>query len=469
MLSQSIDTELDLTSEQSEAVLAAFRLGAAAPGNSNEGSVVWTYQIADSALDFLGAGETVTVTSTVEIDDGHAGGTDTLDVSVVLHGSNDAPTVNALNEGSEISVIDPDLSITATTLVRAADGGFLVVWNQPVDGGDGQGIMARRFSADGAPLDDAFTVNDDAGDQVLNPSGGNAALFGEQVFVVYQQSAGGNYDVYGQLFHPEFGVEDAPISISIATGGTNQIQPKVIAVENGDLLVYWSVPDGGDADVVGKILHHDGQQWVVGNEFLISQDNSGYNSEASLTLLDNDHILAVWQHAQGGSQEIQARTFEVEDTAASGFSTPFTVNTETADLQSLPTVATLYDGSVVVTWSSTGNDIDDNSGYGVFGQRFQADGVTPMGEEFHISTTTSGDQLRSTVTPLENDGFAVAWEDTSNHEVNAQRFDYDGVKIGGELQLNQNSEPNQLGPDIVGLAGGGFAAVYRSAELEPGR
>src|SRR5207248_2298067 len=60
-------TVLSLTPAELSAIEQAFAI-APAPGNSNGGSVGWSYSIADSALDFLAAGETVTLVSTVLVD-----------------------------------------------------------------------------------------------------------------------------------------------------------------------------------------------------------------------------------------------------------------------------------------------------------------------------------------------------------------------------------------------------------------
>lgn len=57
--------------------------------------------------------------------------------------------VNTTLEGSQIS---PSVAL-------APDGGFLVVWGSPQDG-DGAGIVARRFAADGTPLSDEILLND---------------------------------------------------------------------------------------------------------------------------------------------------------------------------------------------------------------------------------------------------------------------------------------------------------------------
>jgi VCBS repeat-containing protein len=56
------------------------------------GSVDWTYKVTDSAITFLAVGETLTVTYTVTVDDGH-GGTASQLVTVTITGTNDAPTI----------------------------------------------------------------------------------------------------------------------------------------------------------------------------------------------------------------------------------------------------------------------------------------------------------------------------------------------------------------------------------------
>ena len=48
----------------------------------------------------------------------------------------------------------------------------------------------------------------------------------------------------------------------------------------------------------------------------------------------------------------------------------------------------LNDGGFVVTWSSNGQD---GSGYGIYGQRYAADG-TAVGSEFLINQITAGFQ-----------------------------------------------------------------------------
>lgn len=86
----SLGHAFQLTNSQIAAFENAFLIVPEA-GNTNNGKIDWGYTIGDSALDFLGLGETITITSTVEVDDGHGGKID-QNVTVTVNGADDAPT-----------------------------------------------------------------------------------------------------------------------------------------------------------------------------------------------------------------------------------------------------------------------------------------------------------------------------------------------------------------------------------------
>ena len=64
--------------------------------NANDGSVGWSYDVADSKLDFLAAGETLTLTYTATVSEG-PGNSVTEPITVTITGTNDAPTIAATN------------------------------------------------------------------------------------------------------------------------------------------------------------------------------------------------------------------------------------------------------------------------------------------------------------------------------------------------------------------------------------
>jgi VCBS repeat-containing protein len=72
--------------------------------NTNVGTVDWLYSIPDSALDFLGVGESVIVTTKIQLDD-HHGGTVTQDIAVTINGANDSPLAHPDNASAQKGTI----------------------------------------------------------------------------------------------------------------------------------------------------------------------------------------------------------------------------------------------------------------------------------------------------------------------------------------------------------------------------
>lgn len=89
-------------------------------------------------------------------------------------------------------------------------------------------------------------------------------------------------------------------------------------------------------------------------------------------------------------------------------------------------VASRSDGVLMVTWHSCLTN-GDGSGCGVWGRAFRENG-TPVGDEFIVPTTTSGDQTNPSVAPLGTDAFVLVWKDDS-----AQAPDVAGSAIRGRI------------------------------------
>ncbi|WP_158228783.1 VCBS domain-containing protein [Bradyrhizobium sp. Y36] len=95
------------------------------PGASSRGSVGWTFTLDDNnpVLQSLAEGQTITQVYTVTVDD-HHGGTVTQDVTVVITGKNDAPTVTSSAAAATGKVIEDaglTLSIDGTLAIQDLD------------------------------------------------------------------------------------------------------------------------------------------------------------------------------------------------------------------------------------------------------------------------------------------------------------------------------------------------------------
>jgi len=87
-----------------------------------------------------------------------------------------------------------------------------------------------------------------------------------------------------------------------------------------------------------------------------------------------------------------------------------------------------------------------------------------VGAEFTANSTTAGFQWFQHIAPLSGGGFVIAWSDGVSDDsgvgITAQRFDADGAKVGGEIQINNLVLSNQYDPSVAGLASGGFIATW---------
>jgi len=114
-------TQLTLTPTEVSALEAALSLQHT--GNNN-GTVGWSYSIADGTLDFLAQDQTVTVVSTITLDDGH-NKTDTTKVTVTITGANDAPTLDTPTAGTlkDTAATDSFTDLTGQLVGHDADSG----------------------------------------------------------------------------------------------------------------------------------------------------------------------------------------------------------------------------------------------------------------------------------------------------------------------------------------------------------
>ena len=97
----------DVTSQLTAAELAAIKaveiplLLQSDPNNTNVGSATWTYSLADGAFDFLAAGETLTLTYLVRVDNNYAPSNETAfkTITITITGTNDTPVVTSAPQG----------------------------------------------------------------------------------------------------------------------------------------------------------------------------------------------------------------------------------------------------------------------------------------------------------------------------------------------------------------------------------
>jgi VCBS repeat-containing protein len=400
--------------------------------DDGESSVIeYSYTVFDG---MQGVDQTATITITGT--DGEPGpGTGDIQVNTYTTGDQRGPSVAALS-----------------------GGGYVVAWRSEGQDGDDDGIYFQRYNTDGSELGDETLVNTTwEGRQwqsdVCGLTGGG--------YVIAWRDGGDTSDdnIYLQRFD-ESG-EKVGSETRVNTTTTNyQSLPQVAGLNDGDYVVIWSSSwDGSYNGVYAQRYDADGN--TVGGETRVNTTTENYQTPNAITPLNDGGYLIVWSSREqdGDGNGVYYQRY---DSSGITVGNETLVNTTTVDSQWGASAAALSDGGFVITWSSYEQDGSD---YGIYHQRYDVDG-NPVGSETLINTITSNQQDFSDVTGLSGGGYVVTWlsmfQDGSAFGVYSQRYDADGNPLGTETQVNTTTEGDQNGCSIIAINGGGYIVTWES-------
>jgi hypothetical protein len=338
-----------------------------------------------------------------------------------------------------------------------ADGNFVVVWTSPGQDGDGLGVFGQRYAADGTPQGSEFQVNTfTLGDQ-QNPA---VAMDRNGDFVVAWTSVGqdgsGN-GVYAQRYNADGQAQGSEFRVNQVTAN-NQQNPSVAVDHDGNFVVAWAseFQDGSGFGVYARVYSAAGDP--VGDEFRANfyTTNGQFNPSVAMDSVGN--FVISWssfgQDTSGWG--VYQRRFN-PDGVPQG--TELRVNTYTTGNQLHTKVAMDSDGDFVVTWMSY---TQDGSGWGIYGQRYNAAGA-PQGSEFRVNTHTLNAQVDPTIAMDDDGDFVITWnsanQDGSGFGIYARRYDRQGTPQGDEFLVNTHTTGDQRYSGVAMDAVGNFVVV----------
>ena len=279
---------------------------------------------------------------------------------------------------------------------------------------------------------------------------------------------GSEFGVYLQKF--DAGGEKVGIEQHVNTYiDGSQTNPQSTALQNGGYVIAWtsgSYDNGQDGSRDGVYLQRfDANGEKVGIEQQVNTYTDGYQSAPQITALQDGGYVVTWQSSEqdGSEYGIYLQRFSADGEKV-GYEQQ--VNTYTNDYQDCPQIKALQDGGYVVTWQSYGQD---GSGSGIYLQGFDANGEK-VGIEQQVNTYTDGYQNVPQITALQDGGYVVTWQsgdyynsqDGSGSGIYLQRFNANGGKVGVEQQVNTYTQSNQRYPQISALSDGGYVITWTS-------
>ncbi|MBO3759452.1 hypothetical protein J5J09_06780, partial [Ciceribacter sp. L1K22] len=342
-------------------------------------------------------------------------------------------------------------------IAMLADGGWVVTWTEIKEGASEVDISMQRYGADGTAIGGQTRVNTiDAASQdsaVTGLSDGGWVV----TWMSYLQD--GSDDIF--LLQQRFDAEGEPVGSETrigASSGTHLYSPEVAALADGGWVVTWHDwnSENGSSSVYQQRFAADGSS--SGDADLVPTDTESNQSYAEVETLSDGGWVVVWlSYGQDGDAFGVFQQRYAADGSTVGPEQQ--VNTVVDGNQFLRSVTALSDGGWLVTWDSP----DGDGNIDVYQQRFRANGIAEGGER-RVNTTTAATQSAAVSTGLADGGWVVIWtslrQDGDEWGLFQQRYDADGNAIGGETQVTIQTLGSQQDPQVSALANGGWVVTW---------
>ena len=403
---------------------------------------------------------------TVQVADGF-GGFDTQALSVTVSNAADGirvTPVTVVPVGVETLVNTTTTGVqsiganVAQAIAADAAGNFVVVWASNQQDGVTYDVYAQRYSADGSALGSEFRVNTTTADNQLNPS---LAMDAAGNFVVSWASNlqdGSGYGIYAQRFDAGGAAQGAEFLVN-TTIANSQTTPVVAMSSSGSFAIAWT-GSAQDPDSSSGVYaqRFDAGGVAQGGEFRVNTFTTDTQQLTSAAMDASGNFVVTWAslNQDGSNYGVYGQRFAADGSAQGA---EFRVNSTVADSQLYHDVAMLADGRFVVAFQSRNPD----GSFEVFMQRYAADGSAVGGETQVNTVSVSGTQAFPSISADADGNLTVVWNssaDGSGSGVVGRRLDWSGTALTPEFQVNATSTGNQLYPEVVAQPGGGFVVAW---------
>lgn len=314
--------------------------------------------------------------------------------------------------------------LAAHAVAMAPDGRFVVVWGGGKENPDL--VFGRRYAADGQPLGPRFplarnTDHQDSPDVAMAADGSFVAVW---VQGVAPEDPTDPHEVAVDVFFRRFGADGRPLGPeALALGGhEEQSSPRVALRPDGGFIVACDDYGGESSfyDVDAQLFDHFGAP--LGEAF---QVNDGPHPE-------------VTQHGPG--------------------------------------LAVAADGRFAIAWTDWAGDFgrdpglqNDNQDFTGVAIRFYAADGTPLGPGRSANVFLPGEQGSVAVSALQTGGFLLLWtsgagQDGEGLGIFGRVFTADGQTRGREFRINLNRTGSQFAPALSIAPNGKGAAVWNGPD-----
>jgi hypothetical protein len=316
-----------------------------------------------------------------------------------------------------------------------------------------------RLSFNGDPTntpidpDTEFQVNATIAGKQEKPVVGQAADGG--LVVIWQGEDSDNKGIFGRIFNADGTPVGADFPVNTTTIG-KQESPAVDVAPDGSFVVVWQSPDFDDKGIFAQMFLADGTP--LGTEFRVNATETGKQDKPRVAVAGDGRFVVIWQAEDLDDRGVFGQAFNA---IGQPVGPEFRANTIEIGKQDQPDLALAPDGSFIVVWKSP-----DADGYGVFGQRFDMNGL-PVGTEFQANSLWTGKQGEPRAAVSASGQFMIVWraDIAGEKDVYARRYDASGVPLGVEFVVNSITSGKQDKPDVAMADDGRSMVVWKSDDL----
>ena len=342
------------------------------------------------------------------------------------------PNGELVNTARRNAQSKPDYAIGTTT--------HLATWSDSRNFGDD--MMARRFDADGARLDDGALVLSDA---QWDQSGGSVAFAGTQYVAAWRDTRITSGDIFAARMAEDGTLQD-PAGIPITTAENGQNSPDVASDGTASLIVWQDQRNPANGyDLMGAILAADGS--ITAADIPICQMAEDQSRPAVAWDPSSGLYVVVWTDLRNaGSADIFAARVEPDGTVLDPCGVAIT--TEPTNWQTEADIA-VSGSQLLVVWSDFRADF-----YGdIYGGRITVDagGITRLDGDGAPIAEGASVQTSPTVVGVGLGRWGIAWTDSVNENTA-------GTDILGQTMLDDGS----LEPAATLLSGGVYFEMMAS-------
>ena len=188
-------------------------------------------------------------------------------------------------------------------------------------------------------------------------------------YVVVWHGPGIGVDVYAQRFSADGTALGSEFLVNTTTDSAQRMANVAMDAAGNFVIVWQSKHADSSTGIYAQRYNTAGE--AQGGEFRVTSTTPGSQDQPAIAMASDGSFVIAWNSVNGTASEIHAQRYNASGIAQGS---EFLVNTFTAGAQNLPSVGMDAVGNFVITWTSANNQ--DGSGTGVFGQRFDASGIS---------------------------------------------------------------------------------------------